>query len=53
MWKNHGDEIQQAGDIFYTWQYELRWAAAKLRNKQVLKGADDSERGMWELRHDR
>jgi hypothetical protein len=36
VWKAHGAEIEEGGDIFYTWQYELRWAAKLLRDDKVL-----------------
>jgi hypothetical protein len=37
IWSNHGDELQGAGDNFYTWQYDMRWAATKLRKRGKLK----------------
>jgi len=33
--------------IFYSWQYDLRWAAHKLRG--VMLAADASPSGVWEL----
>ena len=35
VWKTHGKEIKEAGDIFYTWQYELRWAGDILRKEGI------------------
>lgn len=49
VWRNHGDEIQAAGDMFYKWQYEVRWSADILRKEGVLKSADQSKRGIWQL----
>lgn len=49
VWEMHGDEIRAAGDLFYSWQYEVRWAADLLRKDGVLASAGDSPRGVWEL----
>ena len=26
VWEKHGDEISASGDMFYKWQYEIRWS---------------------------
>ena len=46
IWDNYKDELSQSGDLFYTWQYEVRWAAQNLRdnNKSYIK-----EKGVWAL----
>ncbi|SDY44385.1 hypothetical protein [Eubacterium barkeri] len=49
MWKHHEKELRASGDLFYTWQYDIRWAATKLRKTKELKDAKDSPRGIWEL----
>lgn len=49
VWRNHGHEIKENDDLFYKWQYEIRWAADLLRRKGELKGSTDSEKGTWEL----
>jgi len=49
IWKNHSRELEESADLFYTWQYDYRWAATHLRHKGVLKPAKDSPRGMWEI----
>lgn len=49
IWKNHETDLKMSGDLFYTWQYDYRWAATHLRQKGVLKSAKDSPRGVWEL----
>ncbi|MGH7899842.1 MAG: hypothetical protein ACREQQ_17940 [Candidatus Binatia bacterium] len=42
--------MKQAGDLFYTWQYDLRWAAKRLRDVGKMK-AVHGERGQpWELK---
>ena len=49
VWKHHQREIEGSGDMFYTWQYDIRWAAMSLRKSGRLRSATDTERGSWEL----
>lgn len=50
IWKNHHEDLKESGDLFYTWQYDYRWAATYLRHKGVIKAAHESPRGVWELK---
>lgn len=36
IWDNHENELRGSGDLFYTWQYEMRWAAQRLREEGRL-----------------
>ncbi len=49
IWKNHKSDLEDAGSLFYTWQYDMRWAATELRRKGILCQADDVPRGVWML----
>ena len=49
IWDNNSKVLQASPALLYTWQYDMRWAATKLRHEGVLKPADDCEKGMWEL----
>lgn len=49
IWKHHEAELRSSGDLFFTWQYDMRWAATRLRRTEKLKAADLSRRGDWEL----
>ena len=49
IWEHHEDELRRSGDLFYTWQYDIRWAATNLRHAGVLKAANLSPAGVWEL----
>ncbi len=49
VWDRHQSELEHAGDLFFTWQYDLRWAAHRLRRRNVIKAADKSPSGVWEL----
>jgi hypothetical protein len=49
IWQRHETDLRTSGDLFYTWQYDVRWAAYRLRQSGVLKSNADSPRGVWEL----
>ncbi len=49
IWQHHSEELKNAGDLFYTWQYDMRWAATKLRKKGQLKPDSSVSRGVWQL----
>ena len=44
------DKIQ-SDDLFYTWQYDFRWAATELRKEGIIRSADLSPKGIWELKN--
>ena len=50
IWKEYGDHLQESGKLLYTWQYDVRWAATKLRKLGIMRAAEDSPRGIWELK---
>ena len=31
FWSIYKNELKETDDIFYTWNYEIRWAATELR----------------------
>lgn len=50
IWEFHGEEIKSSGDLFYTWQYDMRWAAQRLRRDGRLLPIDQQlKRGAWEI----
>lgn len=49
VWDNYQEELKESGDLLYTWQYDLRWAAQKLRYDGVCKPNEDTRRGVWAL----
>ncbi|WP_211108803.1 hypothetical protein [Azospirillum baldaniorum] len=49
IWENHEKKLRDSGELFYTWQYDFRWAAERLRKKKIMKPADESPKGIWEL----
>lgn len=49
IWDHHENDLRKSGDLFYRWQYDMRWAAKVLRLQGKLKQAAESPRGIWEL----
>lgn len=49
IWDNYEAELRDSGDLLYTWQYDVRWAAQKLRIKGVLKPVHGRRDLPWEL----
>lgn len=49
IWRQHEAELRASGDLFYTWQYDMRWSANVLRRKDHMKRAEVSPSGIWEL----
>ncbi|WP_273727748.1 hypothetical protein [Brucella gallinifaecis] len=49
IWKNYKDELEK-NDLFYTWQYDMRWAATELRKRGVMVPAENDSRGKWTLK---
>ncbi len=48
VWRRHEMGLRASGDLFYTWQYDIRWAAQKLRDAGKLKAADNKN-VPWQL----
>ena len=36
VWKHHEMDLKTSGDLFFTWQYDIRWAATSLRKEGIL-----------------
>ncbi|MCS6177150.1 hypothetical protein [Shewanella baltica] len=49
IWLHHEVELRGSGDLFFKWQYDMRWAATQLRRTGKIKAADLSPSGIWEL----
>jgi hypothetical protein len=49
VWRRHEGDLREAGDLFFTWQYDIRWAAQELRDGGQLMPADQVPRGVWAL----
>lgn len=49
VWRRHEPDLRARGDLFYTWQYDIRWAAQVLRDEGVLRAAEGRRRAPWRL----
>ena len=49
LWSHHEAELRNSGDLFYTWQYDMRWACTRLRERKIVQPAEVSARGDWKL----
>lgn len=50
IWRDHEADLRASGNLFYTWQYDMRWAANRLRRAGVMKPAEASPSGVWQLK---
>src|SRR2546422_10416511 len=48
LWEHHENQLRESGDLLYTWQYDVRWAAQKLRNTRKLKAVHKDRSRPWE-----
>lgn len=35
IWAHHENELRGSGELFYTWQYDMRWACTRLRKRKL------------------
>jgi hypothetical protein len=47
IWANHEADLRASGDLFFTWQYEMRWAAQKLRDESKLELSKRDGKKTW------
>lgn len=52
IWGHHEADPRERGDLFYTWQYDMRWAAQRLRNAGEFAPVNNARNGTWSLPHD-
>ncbi|MET0249309.1 MAG: hypothetical protein ABW164_06230 [Sphingobium sp.] len=50
IWLNHELDLQQAGEHFFSWQYDMRWAAQKLIDKNKLGLRKNGAKSIWYIR---
>ena len=49
IWKTHKDDLEASGEIFYTWQYDMRWARHRLSEEGKLRTKSKGRESFWEL----
>lgn len=45
IWLNHEEDLRASGDLFYTWQYAMRWCGKGLVDQSKIT----KERDGWRL----
>lgn len=50
IWIHHEPDLRTSGDLFYTWQYDMRWAAQRLRDVGKLRYIREDRKNLWTLR---
>lgn len=49
IWRHHEQDLRSSGNLFYTWQYDMRWSANELRRSGMLRPVAQSPSGVWQL----
>lgn len=49
VWEHHEDDLREGGDLFFTWQYDIRWAATALRKEGILASTEPKSATPWRL----
>ena len=49
IWNKHGNELRDSGNLHFTWNEDVFWAATQLRAKGILKKASDTSKSVWAL----
>lgn len=47
VWEHHEPNLRASGSLFYTWQYDIRWAAQVLRNEGRLAPVGRGRAALW------
>jgi hypothetical protein len=49
IWSNHEAELRSTDELFYTWQYRMRWAGERLKKAGKLRKTKQGSHGRWIL----
>jgi len=50
IWIAREADLKDSGELFFTWQYDIRWAAQRLQDAGKLEKVKRSGKSVWELR---
>jgi hypothetical protein len=50
IWIAREADLRASGELFFTWQYDIRWAAQRLQDAGKLEKVKRSGKSVWELR---
>ena len=49
IWLHHKDDLMNSGNLHFTWNEDIFWAATQLRAKGTMKNAKATSKNVWEL----
>lgn len=49
IWTHHEAELRSSEEMFFTWQYRMRWAGQRLQNQGKIRKTKDGSRARWLL----
>lgn len=49
IWKHHESDLASSGDLLFTWQYDMRWAAQRLRDQRKAAFEKRGGQSYWSL----
>jgi hypothetical protein len=49
IWEKHHKDLESSADLFFTWQYDIRWARDKLSKAGVLETITVGRKSIWKL----
>ena len=49
IWEHHSQELISSGNLHFTWQDDIYWAATQLRAKGILKKIKETTKTVWAL----
>jgi hypothetical protein len=49
IWKERQADLAASGDLYYTWQYDMRWACQKLRDQREAVIGGSKGKATWRL----
>ena len=49
IWIRHEADLRSSGDLFFTWQYDIRWAKKRLRDQNLLQVVRSGQKSVWTL----
>jgi hypothetical protein len=50
IWIAREVDLRSSGELFFTWQYDIRWAAQRLQDAGKLEKVKRAGKSVWELR---
>ena len=50
IWIQHEADLRLSGDLFFTWQYDIRWAKKGLRDRGIVEVLRSGPKSIWSLK---